>query len=323
MPKTNRLLTGIRASGEIHLGNYLGAMKPAVEAQHQYESYLFIADLHALTSTPSSDQLRQNVRAVAAAWLAAGIDTSQTVLWRQSDVPEVLELSYILSCVTNMGLLERAHSYKDAKEKGGTIKTGLFFYPVLMAADILLYDADRVPVGKDQLQHLEMTRDIATFFNETYGSAFKLPKEQISSHSSYIPGIDGRKMSKSYHNGISLFAEKEELKKEVMRIKTDSKSLAEPKDPNGCIVYQIFRLIASNDRSEEMAKKLRGGNYGYGEAKKELLNELLSQFDSMRQNYQYWQKNPDQLEAELQKGAELARTKAKKKISRIKEMVGL
>jgi len=317
------LLTGIRVSGEIHLGNYLGAMKPAIDQQNETRTYLFIADLHGLTTSPPSDELRHNTRSIASTWLAAGLDPESTVVWRQSDVPEVLELSYILSCVTSMGLLERAHSYKDLKAKNEVIKSGIFFYPVLMAADILLYETDLVPVGKDQAQHLEMTRDIATFFNQTYGETFKLPKEVISKNLGIVPGTDGRKMSKSYKNGISLFGPEKQLKKEIMRIVTDSKPLEEPKDPESCVIYQIYRLIASKEEAQKMADLLAAGNYGYGDAKKCLLQKILEAYGPMRQKYEYWMSHPKKLDDCLQQGAKHAREKARKMIERIKEKVGL
>ena len=317
------LLTGIRASSEIHLGNYLGAMKPALQRQGDFSSYLFIADYHGLTTSPKAEELRGNVRAIASAWLASGLDTSKTVLWRQSDIPEVLELAYVLGCVTSMGLLERAHSYKDALAKSKNIKMGLFYYPVLMAADILLYEADLVPVGKDQLQHLEMTRDMATFFNETYSSIFKLPEALSQESVGLVPGIDGRKMSKSYGNGIDIFAEEKTLKKQIMSIQTDSKALEEPKDPEACLVFQIFRLVASPDRVNLMSERLRTGGYGYGDAKKELLSVILDDFSAMRKRYQELIASPDHLEDELHRGAQQARATATKMIERVRDSVGL
>ncbi len=317
------LLTGIRASSEIHLGNYLGAMKPALQRQNDFSSYLFIADYHGLTTSPKAQELKGNVHAIASAWLAAGLDPSKTILWRQSDIPEVLELAYILGCVTSMGLLERAHSYKDALAKSKNIKLGLFYYPVLMAADILLFNADLVPVGKDQLQHLEMTRDMATFFNETYSSLFKLPEAFSQESVGLVPGVDGRKMSKSYGNGIDIFADEKVLKKQIMSIQTDSKALEEPKDPDSCIVFQIFRLIASEDRVNSMAMRLSAGGYGYGDAKKELLAVILEDYATMRKTYQECMKSPSDVESELRRGAEKARATASKMIERVRESVGI
>jgi tryptophanyl-tRNA synthetase len=317
------LLTGIRASGDIHLGNYFGAMEPAIKRQTDFQTHLFIADFHGLTTTPPASELRQHIRSIAAAWLAAGVDTKKTILWRQSAVPEVLELAYILTCLTNMGLLERAHSYKDALAKDKIIKTGVFVYPVLMAADILLFDADLVPVGKDQAQHLEMTRDMATFFNQTYGETFKLPEALILENVATVPGTDGRKMSKSYDNSIHLFAPEATLKKQVMGIKTDSKGLTEPKVAEDSIIYQVYKLVAEPTAASEMKRKLEAGGYGYGDAKKELLAKILDRFGAMRKEYDRWMKAPTELEAELERGAVRAREKASKMTKRVREAVGL
>lgn len=317
------LLTGIRASGHIHLGNYLGAMLPAIQRQDEFHTYLFIADYHGLTSTPPAEQLRGAVRSIAAAWLAAGLDPEKTVMWKQSDVKEHIELAYILSCVTSMGLLERAHSYKDAKAKSKVIKHGIFYYPILMAADILLYDADYVPVGKDQAQHLEMARDMATFFNETYGEALKPPKELIQENLAIVPGTDGRKMSKSYNNGIEIFESDTRLKKQIMGIVTDSKELDEPKDPDSCTVYTFYKLLASPDKAKDMYEKLKVGGYGYGHAKKDLLEQMHESFDPMRKEYDRWMSDSKALDEVLSAGAVRAREKAGKMMDRIKALVGL
>lgn len=320
-PKT--LLTGVRASGEVHLGNYLGAMKPAIENQTNYQSYLFVADLHGLTTNPPADDLRQATRQIAAAWLAAGLDTKRTVFWKQSDVPEVLELAYVLTCVTTMGLLERAHSYKDILAKQKSPKAGLFIYPVLMAADILLYEADLVPVGKDQMQHLEMTRDMATFFNETYQATLKLPQALVQDQVAIVPGIDGRKMSKSYDNGIEIFGDEKSLKKRVMSIVTDSKGLNDPKEAAGNTIYELYRLIAQPEAANTMKHQLEAGGYGYGDAKKKLYEVLMDTFGPMRREFQRWMSAPGDLDNELKNGAERARTQASKMIKRVKEAVGL
>lgn len=317
------LLTGIRASGEIHLGNYYGAMEQAIARQNEYETYLFVANYHGLTTTPPAAELRNNTRSIAAAWLAAGLDPKRTLMWKQSDVPEVVELSYILTCLTTMGLLERAHSYKDALAKSKIVKAGIFVYPVLMAADILLYASDFVPVGKDQAQHLEMARDIATFFNESYGELFKLPKALILEDAAAVPGTDGRKMSKSYDNSIQLFAPESELKKQIMGIKTDSKALQEPKVAEECTIYQIYKLTAPRAQADEMKQKLEAGGYGYGDAKKALLEAMLTRFGAMRKEYDRWMNSPGDLDRELQIGAERAREKASKMMSRVREMIGL
>jgi tryptophanyl-tRNA synthetase len=317
------LLTGIRASGEIHLGNYLGAIRNAVARQNDFQSYFFVADFHGLTTSPDANDLRNNVRAIAAAWLASGLDPDKTFLWKQSDVPEVLQLSYVLSCVTSMGLLERAHSYKDALQKNKVVRAGLFYYPVLMAADILLFNADLVPVGKDQAQHLEMARDIATFFNERYGELFRLPKEHIEDSCGVIPGTDGRKMSKSYGNGIDIFAPEAQLKKQIMGIQTDSKSLEEPKVAEDCIPFQLYRLIASSQKTEAMKSKLEAGGYGYGTAKKELLSEILETYGSMRQRYQEWIAPNSDLDDVLRHGAAKVRPQAQQMLDRVYSLVGL
>jgi len=317
------LLTGIRASGEPHLGNYLGAIKPAIARQSDYQSYFFVADFHGLTTTPRAAELKNHIHSIAATWLAAGLDPKKTTLWKQSDVPEVLELSYILSCVTSMGLLERAHSYKDAIAKEKVVKAGLFYYPVLMAADILLYQSDLVPVGKDQLQHLEMTRDMATFFNEAYGETFKLPEALTEDELGAIPGTDGRKMSKSYGNGIDFLGDEAKLKKQVMGIQTDSKALQDPKDPDACIVFQIYKLVASQPQIAEMRQKLSAGGYGYGDAKKALLGSILENFGPMRQEYARLMKDPGSIEAALKEGSLKARESAIKMLSRVRHLVGL
>lgn len=323
MIKKKTLLTGIRASGDIHLGNYLGAMKPALENQDNYQCFLFIADYHGLTTSPPAEELRKRVYSCAAAWLASGLDPDKATIWRQSDVPEVLELAYVLSCVTSTGLLDRGHSVKDARAKGQILKAGLFYYPVLMAADILLYEADLVPVGKDQLQHLEMTRDMVTFFNETYGELFKLPQAKIQDEIAVVPGVDGQKMSKSYDNGIEIFASEKVLKKQIMRIVTDSKTLEEPKDPNDCLIYKIYQLIASPEKIAKMATQLQAGNYGYGHAKTALFEEIIEKFHDMRQKFDHYQANPSDIDAILHRGAANAREKAQKMIAKVRERVGL
>ncbi len=321
--KKEVMLTGIRASGLPHLGNYLGAIRQAVKGQDNYDSYFFVADLHGLTTTPPGEELRQMVRQVAAAWLAFGLDPAKTVFWKQSDVPEVLELAHILTCLTSMGLLERAHSYKDAIAKDKIVKAGIFTYPVLMAADILLYESDLVPVGKDQAQHLEMTRDIATFFNETYKPLFKLPKALILEDVAVIPGTDGRKMSKSYGNGLDILADEATLKKQVMAIKTDSKGLNDPKVAEECIVYQIFRLIAEPAQSIELKQKLEKGGFGYGDAKKLLLSLLLDTFAAARSEFKKLISNSGDIDSILKSGAPKAREKAIKVIKPVREIVGL
>jgi len=323
MPKKEILLTGIRASGNIHLGNYLGAMLPAIERQKDFESYFFVADYHALTSSPPAAEVRENVRSIAAAWLAIGLDPEQTLIWKQSDVPAVLELAYILNCVTGMGLLERAHSYKDALSKSKNVKAGILYYPVLMAADILLFNADKVPVGKDQAQHLEMTRDIATFFNEQYGKILKLPEGIIQESVATIPGTDGRKMSKSYSNGIDIFGDEKLLKKQIMGIVTDSRALNEPKVAEECVIYQIYKLVAEPAKASEMKSKLEAGGYGYGDAKKELLRCVLESFDDKRKAYSQWMSPHSALEDVLAQGAKKANQKAEELMEEVRKQVGL
>lgn len=323
MPKREVLLTGIRASGNIHLGNYLGAILPAIKRQKDFETYLFVADYHALTSLPDAEDVKRNVRSIASSWLAAGLDPQQTLIWKQSDVPAVLELAYILNCATGMGLLERAHSYKDAMAKSKNVKAGVFYYPVLMAADILLYRADKVPVGKDQAQHLEMTRDIATFFNERYGKILKLPEEIIQEDVATVPGIDGRKMSKSYSNGIDILGDEKLLKKQIMGIVTDSRGLHESKVAEDCIVFQIYRLIAPPPQVAEMQSKLEAGGYGYGDAKKELLRCILENYDDMRKAYFQWMSPNSDLDEILTQGAKKAREKAEDLMEEVRKQVGL
>lgn len=317
------LLTGIRASGDIHLGNYLGAIQPALKLQASHDAFFFVADLHGLTTNPPAETLKNNIRKIAAAWLACGLDVNQSVLWKQSDVKEHVELSYILSCVTSMGLLERAHSYKDALAKSKVVKVGLFYYPVLMAADILLYNADFVPVGKDQVQHLEMARDIATFFNETYTPTFNSPKALVQDDVAIVPGIDGRKMSKSYDNGIDLFADEKVLKKQIMAIKTDSKGLDDPKIANECTVFQLYKLIATSSEAQTMKTKLEAGGFGYGDAKKMLLSKILDGYAAARNEYSRWIGAPSELDEVLSRGAEIARGRAAKIMSQVKRAIGL
>lgn len=321
--KKGRLLTGIRVSGTPHLGNYLGAIRPAIERSKDFETFLFVADYHGLTTSPPAEELQNNIRQISAAWLAAGVDPHQVTLWRQSSVPEVLELAYYFTCVTSMGLMERAHSFKDAKAKDKVVKMGLFYYPLLMAADILLYQADYVPVGKDQAQHLEMTRDIATFFNETYEPVFNLPKQVISEETGAVPGVDGRKMSKSYGNGIDLFSPEKILKKQIMGIKTDSKTLEEPKIPEECLVYEIFKLFGDEAAVKDMAEKLKKGGYGYGDAKKTLFSYILDHFGAMRKEFGHWVNEKSELDAILHQGGLKAREKAQPLIERLRNIVGL
>src|SRR5947208_758926 len=277
-----RILSGIQPTGVLHIGNYFGMMRPAIELQKEGETFYFIADYHALTSVRNPEALRENSRQVALDFLACGLDPERAALFRQSDVPPVTELAWILSTVAPMGLLERAHSYKDKLARGLASTVGLFSYPVLMAADILIYDSDAVPVGKDQKQHIEITRDIATRINEAYGQTLKLPEARIHAATETVPGIDGQKMSKSYGNTIDIFGDEKETRKRVMSIKTDSTAVEEPKDPQDSTIVQLYSLFASADETEAMRESFREGGTGYGEYKKQLFEKLWTFFGPMR-----------------------------------------
>ncbi|WP_266366077.1 tryptophan--tRNA ligase [Tellurirhabdus rosea] len=320
-----RILTGIQSSGRPHLGNILGAIRPAIELSRepQNESFFFIADLHSLTSLRDGQQRREYTRAVAATWLAFGLDTEKNTFWRQSRVPEHTELAWYLNCFTPKPMLENATSYKDKMEKLGIANTGLFTYPVLQAADILLYDANIVPVGKDQKQHLEMTRDIASSFNRQYETdIFVLPDARIDERLMTIPGIDGQKMSKSYNNYIDIFLPEKELNKVIKKILSDSTPLEEPKNPDSDITFQLFSLLASETQVAEMRENYLRGGYGYGHAKKALYELMLDVFAEPRQRYDYFMNNPDALEAELQRGETKAREVASQTIARVREVLG-
>ncbi len=319
-----RILTGIQSSGRQHLGNFLGGILPAIELSNQpgNDSFLFIADLHSLTTIKSAEQRQENVLATASAWLALGLDTEKTVFYRQSDIHEVSELTWFMSCFTPYPMLANAHSFKDKASNLSDVNAGLFTYPVLMACDIILYNADIVPVGKDQKQHLEMTRDIANSFNHHYGEVFVIPEAFINPKVQTVPGTDGRKMSKSYNNFIDPFLGEKELKKQVYSIVTDSAPLEEPKDPEKNLIYQIFSLVANESGSQEMAKKFRAGNYGYGHAKKELLDLLIEKYKDERERFNYYMSNPAEVEAELKKGADKAKPVAQEVLKKVKEKVG-
>ncbi|HEY5621600.1 MAG TPA: tryptophan--tRNA ligase, partial [Pontiella sp.] len=278
-----RILSGIQPSGKLHIGNYFGMMKPAIELQEQGEAYLFIANYHALTTVHDGDALRQMTMDVALDFLAAGIDPKKTAFYRQSDLPEVNELAWILSTLTPMGLLERCHSYKDKVAKGIAASHGLFAYPVLMAADILAVNANVVPVGRDQKQHVEVTRDLAIKFNNTFGEVFTVPEPSIREHVAVVPGIDGQKMSKSYDNTIEIFAEGKPLKKRVMSVVTDSKELEDPKDPETCNVFALYKLLSTEEEQVDLAERYRAGGLGYGHAKTELLEKINEHFAPMRE----------------------------------------
>ena len=318
-----RILSGFQPSGTLHLGNYFGAMLPNLEFQKLGESYLFIADYHALTTSPDPEALRQRVFDVALDFLACGLDVNHTVFFRQSDVPEVTELMWILNTITTVGFLERAHSYKDKIAKGFMPNAGLFTYPVLMAADILLYQSDLVPVGKDQKQHLEITRDLAIRFNERYGEVFTVPDGHIAENVAVIPGLDGQKMSKSYNNTIPLFGAPKAIRKLVMSIVTDSKGLEDVKDPDTCNVVKLYKLLASPEQLDEMCRNYRAGNYGYGHAKQALFEAIEAYFGPMRAKRDEFAKDPGEVWNILNKGAERARATAAETMEKVRKAVGL
>ncbi|MBE6405989.1 MAG: tryptophan--tRNA ligase [Lentisphaerae bacterium] len=318
-----RILTGIQPSGVPHIGNFFGAIRQVLELQKMGESFVFIADLHSLTTSPKAEDLRERVKRLAVDWLACGLDPESSVFYKQSDVPEVTELMWYLSNVTGVGLLERAHSYKDKIAKGFSPNTGLFTYPVLMAADILLYQANLVPVGKDQKQHLEITRDVAIRFNQTYGEAFTIPDGYIPDNVAVIPGLDGQKMSKSYNNTIDLFGDEKPMRKKFMSIKTDSKGMEEPKDPDTCNVFQLYKLFATPEQLEEMRARYIAGNYGYGHAKQALFEAYMDYFAPMRKRREELLNNMDYVDAILKKGAERARGEAMKTLTKVRELVGI
>ncbi len=320
-----RILTGIQSTGRPHLGNILGAIQPGIKMSQdpKNDAYFFIADLHSLTTIKDPKLREEYVHAVAAAWLAFGFDTDRNVFYRQSDIKEVTELTWILSCFTPYPMLANAHSFKDKSDNLHDINAGLFTYPVLMTADIILYDANFVPVGKDQKQHLEMCRDIASTFNRKYDSeVFVIPEAMISKDVMLIPGTDGRKMSKSYDNYIDIFLDEKSLKKQVFSIVTDSTPLEEPKDAENCLVYQIFNLIAPGSEAQTMKSKLEAGNYGYGHAKKDLLGFILDHFKNEREKFDEFMSDKQILESKLREGAAKARTVAHEVISRVKEKTG-
>ena len=318
-----RILTGVQPSGIPHLGNYFGAMKQVCALQDRGESFLFIADYHALTTSPDPEVLRQNVVNLALDFIACGVDLEKTVFFRQSDVPEVCELSWILGTVTPVGLLERAHSYKDKLAKGFAANTGLFTYPVLMAADILLYRSNLVPVGKDQKQHLEITRDVAIKFNNAYGDILTIPEGFIPDDVAIVPGTDGQKMSKSYGNTIPIFGTEKEIKKAVMNIVTDCKGLEEKKDPDHCNVFAIYKLFATPEEVEKMRENYLGGNYGYGHAKLALFEKLWTTFEPMRKRRAELAADAGFVERTLAANGERARAEADKLMRKVRRAVGL
>lgn len=319
-----RVLTGIQSSGRQHLGNILGAIRPAIQMSDdpKNEAFLFIADLHSLTTVKDAELRKSNLLATAAAWLACGLDPEKVVFYVQSDLPECTELTWYLNCFTPYPMLANAHSFKDKSDNLSDVNAGLFDYPVLMASDILLYDAEIVPVGKDQKQHLEITRDLASSFNHRYGDTFVAPEASISEEVMTIPGTDGRKMSKSYGNVIDVFLPKKQLKKQIMGIQTDSTPLEDPKDPETCNVYALYKLLATPEQTAELAAKYRGGNFGYGHAKTALLDLILEQFGAARERFDHYMEHPDEVFAALKVGADKARPIAQDTLSRVREKLG-
>ena len=317
-----RILSGVQPSGKLHLGNYFGAVKQHIALQNEGLCFYFIADYHAMTTIQDPQMLRDNTRDVALDYLALGLDPDKCIFFRQSDVPEVTELTWILSTVTNMGLLERAVSYKEKIDKGIEASVGLFTYPVLMAADILIYRSNVVPVGKDQVQHIEMTQDMAGKFNRAYGEIFPIPTFRLDKESKVL-GTDGQKMSKSYGNTIEIFAEGKPLQKTVMSIVTDSKTVEEPKDPEQSNVFSLFSLFATETEKAELAARFRAGGMGYGEAKKALLEKIDTYFAPARQRRKELARNPNEVEDVLRKGAQRARAEAQLTMAQVRQAVGM
>ena len=319
-----RILTGIQSTGTPHLGNLLGAIYPAINlaSDADNESFLFIADMHSLTQIKDGDVLKQNTLATAAAWLACGLDPEKTVFYRQSDVSQVTELAWYLGCFFPYQRLTLAHSFKDKADRLEDVNAGLFTYPMLMAADILLYDADIVPVGKDQLQHLEMTRDVAMRMHNLLGDTFVIPEAQIQKETMYVPGTDGEKMSKSKNNIIDVFLPEKALKKQVMGIITDSTPLEEPKDTEHDTVFALYKLMATEEQVQEMKQHYEGGNYGYGHAKKALLDLILERFSGARERFNHYMANPSEVDEILIQGAEKARLVADEVLSRVRSKLG-
>ncbi|WBU90762.1 tryptophan--tRNA ligase [Cellulophaga omnivescoria] len=319
-----RVLTGVQSTGVPHLGNILGAIMPAIEMANdpKNESFLFIADMHSLTQIKNGEELRNNTYAVAATWLAFGLDIEKTVFYRQSDVPQTTELSWYLSCFFPYQRLTLAHSFKDKADRLDDVNAGLFTYPMLMAADILLYDAEIVPVGKDQMQHLEITRDVASRFHAQLGETFVLPQGKVQEESKFIPGTDGDKMSKSKGNLINLFQTDKKLRKQIMGIQTDSTPMEDPKEPEGDNVFELYKILATPQQVEEMRAKYKGGNYGYGHAKQELFELIVDKFADAREKYNYYMNNLDEVDAALAKGAAKASAVANEVLNRVRAKVG-
>lgn len=319
-----RILSGIQPSGRPHLGNYFGMMQPSILLQEQGDAFYFIANYHALTSTHDPEELRQNVRDLAIDFLACGLDPEKSTFWVQSEVPEVTELTWILSCVTPMGFLERCVSYKDKIAQGISPSHGLFAYPVLQAADILIFDSNIVPVGKDQKQHLELTRDVASKFNDRYGEdLLVIPEPRIREVAANVPGLDGRKMSKSYDNSIEIFEETEKkLRKKVMKIVTDTTTVEDPKDPTGSYLVQLYSLVATPEEVKEMEDSFRAGGTGYGHYKQQVFEAIRDHFAPMREKREALVNDPSYVDGVLEEGARKARAKAREVIDRVRSAVG-
>ena len=319
----SRVLSGIQPSGTLHIGNYFAMMKPMIEFQEEHDLFCFIVNYHALTSIHESEALKQNTLQAAIDFLALGLDPERCHFWVQSDVPEVTELTWILACHTSLGLLERSHSYKDKVARGLTPNSGLYTYPILMAADILLYQSEIIPVGKDQKQHIEITRDIADRFNSTYGETFVMPEPLINDDLAVIPGIDGQKMSKSYDNTINIFEEEKPLKKKIMRIVTDSTPVEDPKDPDKCNVFALYSLFADNTSKKQMRQRYLDGGMGYGDAKKELFALTWEYFKPFRDRRAELASRPDDIIDIMKMGAEKTRIIAAETLDLVKDRVGL
>lgn len=319
-----RILTGIQSTGTPHLGNILGAILPAIEMSKdpKNDAYFFIANMHTLTQIKNGDEVRQNTLSVAATWLAFGLNPENVVFYRQSDIPEVTELTWYLMCYFPYSRLQLAHSFKDKAERLEDVNSGLFNYPMLMAADILLYDAEIVPVGKDQKQHLEFTQDVARRFNNTMGETFVIPEVSHNEETMLIPGTDGEKMSKSRDNYINIFLPEKQLRKKIMSIETDSKGLEEPKDPDTCNAFALYKLLANQEQIAKMRANYEGGNYGYGHAKQELFELICEKFEAEREKYAHLMANPDEIEAALKIGADRAKKVAFEVLGRVRTKVG-
>ena len=322
--KLKRILTGVQSTGVPHLGNILGAIIPAINfsKKENIETFLFIADFHSLTQIKNSEELKRNTLSTAAAWLACGLNPDKTVFYRQSDVPQVSELAWYLSCFFPFGRLSLAHSFKDKKDRLKDVNAGLFNYPMLMAADILMYDADIVPVGKDNLQHLEITRNVANRFHNIFGNTFTLPVEHLQDETKLVTGTDGAKMSKSKNNIIDIFAEEKVLKKQIMSIKTDSTGIEDSKDWRNCNLFKIYALLAKKNEIECMKKNYELGGYGYGHAKNELYDLMLKKYSIERNKYQHYISNPDEVEKILKAGATKANATANKVLKRVRKKLG-